>query len=131
MFKSIYSQGYSSNYWSGATSIKGLFRYSYIIVDDDFSGTYFGYCDQTLYNPLVRCGALIDAYQTQMYNNPGTIYNIAYNLYLYHMYMKENHSWYELESEIEYNILHTPEYKKYADDIKKYIKRVCNLKAFW
>ena len=120
MFKSIHPISYKEVFKGG------LYYYDYRIVDDDFSETWTGACDQVIFNTTVRAGAVINCYAE---HNPGYV---AYNLMLYHKFMKDNFYWYnDIETEILYNIDHTPGYKHYAADVRNYLSRIDNLKVFW
>jgi hypothetical protein len=133
MFQSIHSVGNlikTSAGWLAVTidppSIKDkLYHYVYNIVDDSFgSELWTGICDQALNYTIVRAGAVISCYESKQQN-------VALNLALYHRYLKETYFWYNLEDEIQYNIDHTPYYREYASEVRRYLHRYDNLKVFW
>lgn len=121
MFKSILARSDTAIFKGG------LYYYKYLINDSEFSEEWVGATDQTLHFKTVRAGAIINCYAE---HNPSMI---AFNLMLYHKYMKETWSlWYnDIEIEIQHNIQHTPGYAYYADDVRNYLKRADNLKVFW
>ena len=121
MFKAYYS----NDGFCGRPEMKnGLYQYSYQIVDDDFAEDWFGPSPQRLNHTTVRCGAIIECYESKRLNVP-------FNLTLYHRWMDQTFDWYKLEDEIRYNIEQTPMYGEYAPAVVNYLQRINNLKAFW
>lgn len=118
MFEAIYSLR------SSELNIRGFYHYKYRIEDSDFSEDWVGLSGQLLYRAEVRAGAVIDCYESKEQN-------VAYNLALYHKYMKDKYYWYNLDDEIKYNIQWTPKYSIYVIEVDKYLKRLDNLKVFW
>lgn len=102
-----------------------LYHYVYLIDDTEFCEQWTMAIDQRLNYTEVRApGALIKCYEEKRKG-------VAYNLYLYHEYMKKRFDWYKLEDEIRYNIEHTPLYMEYAPEVKRIYERMNNLKVFW
>lgn len=128
MFKLLYS-GKISPLTYNPRGIKpiiknGLYNYEYTINDDDFSEVWFGKTDQTLNNPIVRCGALIECYESKGMD-------VAYNIALYHNWIYN--SWVyalPIEEEIKNNRYHTPGYKYFESDIRKCLDKIDKLKVF-
>lgn len=123
MFKSIHHIYYPS-IGPSIPDIGGYKVYHYRIHDSEFVEEWYAYCKQTLFYTEVRPGAIIRCYETKGKD-------VAFNLCLYHKYMQDTYSWYELEKEIGYNIDHTPGYVYYAKNIQEYLERYDKLKAFW
>lgn len=121
MFKAYYS---NDGFCAQLKKIDGLYHYSYQIVDDDFVEDWFGPTPQRLNHSTVRCGAIIQCYESKGLNVP-------FNLALYHRWMDDNFEWYNLRDEIRYNTEQTPMYGEYAPVIVNYLQRFNNLKAFW
>lgn len=136
MFKSVQGLGSLSGalVYTRRVSVKspefppppdGKHQYIYAIVDSEFNERWMVEIDQKLNYTEVRApGALIKCYESKQKN-------VAYNLYLYHEYMKKRFDWYKLEDEIRYNIEHTPLYMEYAPEVKRIYERMNNLKVFW
>ena len=124
MFKAIYSLDVGKLKKGLLPNDLAEWTYSYDIVDDDFREIWSGDCKQILFHTLVRCGAVINCYEAKGLN-------VAYNIMLYHRYMKDNFAWYKLQDEIDHNIKHTPKYYLYVDKVKEYMGRINNLKVFW
>jgi hypothetical protein len=121
MFKAYYS---NDGFCCRPKKLNGLYQYSYHIVDDNFSGDWYGPIVQTLNHATVRCGAIISCYESKGLNVP-------FNLALYHRWMDDSFEWYKLQDEIRYNTEQTPMYGEYAPVVKQYLDRINNLKAFW
>lgn len=122
MFKKLYSLGDFGP--SAPPPSDGWYRYKYIVEDSHFSEEWVGLTDQRLNYANVRCGAVIQCYESKHDN-------VAFQLALYHKYMMATYYWYNLEEEIQYNIEHTPMYGEYAPVVRDYLQRVDKLKAFW
>lgn len=119
MFKSLSSTPYKTG-----VIVFGLYRYTYYINDDDFNEAWFGTSDQKLNYPFVRCGALIKCYETKGLD-------VAYNIALYHKWI--NKTWeyaLPIEEEIKNNREHTPGYKHFEPQIRKYLEKLETLKVF-
>jgi hypothetical protein len=127
MFQAIYAQNAGSSIYSRIyfdRPADGLYRHKYIIEDTKFVEEWEGACGQVIYNTLVRPGAVIKCYEAKHEN-------VAFELAMYHKYMKKTYRWYELEKEIEYDIEWTPDYREYADKVRKYLSDFNSFKAFW
>lgn len=122
MFKSIVSTT-RSNLISPFNPGNIVQNYSYIITDDDFVEPWSGLCDQWLSRSEVRSGAVINCYSSKNQD-------VAYNLYLYHLFLKDKYYWYEIENEIQFNIDHVPAYVEYAPQVKKYLNSHNSMKVF-
>lgn len=122
---SMFKAYYSNDGFCGDPLIEdGHHLYSYWIVDDNFAEDWFGPSRQRLNHSIVRCGAIIQCYESKGLN-------VAFNLCLYHRWMDETYHWYKLEDEINYNIQQTPMYGEYAPLVKQYLNRFNSLKVFW
>lgn|SRR5574337_1305051 len=121
MFKAYYSK---DGFCGRPAKINGLYQYSYHIVDDNFSEDWIGPSPQTLNHTTVRCGAIIQCYESKRLNVP-------INLALYHRWMDQTFEWYNLQDEIRYNTEQTPMYGEYAPIVRDYLRRIDSLKAFW
>lgn len=133
MFKSVLGVGSISGFFLHGyyayerppQNTDGSYTYLYQIEDSDFTELWAAQCKQELNYTEVRApAAIISCYEQKRLD-------VAYNLYLYHKYMMDRYSWYNLEREIEFNIQHSVLYNEYAPLVKKYFERVNNLKAFW
>jgi hypothetical protein len=121
MFKAYYS----NDGFCGRPLIEdGFHLYSYQIVDDDFVEDWFGPTKQRLNHSTVRCGAIIQCYESKGLN-------VAFNLALYHRWMEKNFEWYNLQDELRFNVEQTPMYGEYAPVVRQYLDRINSLKAFW
>lgn len=125
MFKAIFSMG-SNNFPTTNPQTGSIeYTYKYEIVDDDFIEDWLAEpIGQRLFRTTVRPGAIINCYESKQLD-------VAYNLVLYHKYMQQRYSWYELKEEFEYNIKWCPKYKNYVNQVKNYLNKLDSLKAFW
>lgn len=101
-----------------------LYHYNYYIQDSTFKEFWEGSCTKWLFNTCVRPGAIISCYESKGED-------VAYNLALYHIFMKLNHKWYVMYNELDYCRDEVPKYNIYADKVKEYLNRLNKLKAFW
>lgn len=129
MFQELHSigslVGYEQQTVFTATSGKSLYRYQYRVIDEHFDEKWCGYCDQRVFEPLVRAGAIVSCYESKRLN-------VALNLALYHRWMKETFGFYgRAGDEIQFNTEHTVGYGEYAPKVREYLARFDNLKTFW